>query len=48
MKSGSLEVFSGEMETNDDRRIGAVGETLSDDDIQNGINWYYRNVIELR
>jgi hypothetical protein len=48
MKSGSLEVFSGEMEINDGRRIGAVGKTLPDDEIQNGIDWYYRNVAELR
>jgi basic membrane protein A len=47
MKSGELEVFAGEMETNDGRRIGAAGEALSDSEIQVGIDWYYRNIVEL-
>ena len=43
--SGTFDVFSGVMETNDGRRIGKAGENLSDDEIRGGINWYYRNVI---
>jgi basic membrane protein A len=31
MKNGDLEVFTGEMETNDGGKIGSDGETLSDD-----------------
>ena len=45
--SGELEVFSGAMETNDGRVIGSEGTTLSDNETQFGINWYYRTVIEL-
>jgi basic membrane protein A len=44
--SGVFDVFSGVMETNDGRTIGRMGENLSDDEIRNGINWYYRTVIE--
>ena len=40
-------VFEGEIETNDGRTIGETGRTLSDDIILSGIDWYYRNVIEL-
>jgi basic membrane protein A len=47
MKNGELEVFAGEIETNDGRRIGGDGKTLSDNEIQTGIDWYYRNIIEL-
>jgi basic membrane protein A len=39
-------VFDGLLETNDGRIIGEAGETLSDNVILSGINWYYRNVIE--
>jgi basic membrane protein A len=49
IESGSLfDVFSRVMETNDGRSIGKAGENLSDDEIRNGIDWYYRNVIELK
>jgi basic membrane protein A len=47
MKNGEFEVFAGEIETNDGRRIGGAGKTLSDNEIQTGIDWYYRNIIEL-
>ena len=47
IESGSFDVFSGVMETNDGRRIGTEGENLSDNEIRNEINWYYRTVIEL-
>ena len=45
--SGAFDVFEGIMQTNDGRRTGIEGENLSDDEIRNGINWYYRTVIEL-
>jgi basic membrane protein A len=40
-------VFDGELRTNDGRTIGVEGQTLSDDVIQSGINWYYHTVSEL-
>jgi basic membrane protein A len=39
-------VFDGVMETSDGRTVGEPGETLPDDAIRLGIDWYYRNVIE--
>jgi basic membrane protein A len=44
---GELRVFDGEMETNDGWRIGAPGSVLPDSEIISGMNWYYRNVMEL-
>jgi basic membrane protein A len=44
--SGETGVFDGVMETNDGRTVGAEGSTLPDGEITDGINWYYRNVIE--
>jgi basic membrane protein A len=44
VESGSFDVFSGILETNDKGRIGREGENLSDDEIRNNIHWYYRNV----
>jgi basic membrane protein A len=38
-------VFDGVLETNDGRKVGEEGETLADDIILSGINWYYRNVV---
>jgi basic membrane protein A len=35
------------METNDGRYIGTEGAALPDSEISGGINWYYRNVVEL-
>jgi basic membrane protein A len=46
IESGTFDVFSGIMITNDGRRIGKAGENLSDDEIRNSINWYYKNIIE--
>jgi basic membrane protein A len=46
IKSGIFDVFEGVLETNDGRLIGREGESLSDWDIQFGIDWYYWNVIE--
>ena len=43
---GDFNVFNGVLETNDKTFIGEAGKTLSDEVILNGINWYYRNVIE--
>jgi basic membrane protein A len=45
--NGEANVFDGVMETNDGQKIGLAGDTLSDDEITGGINWYYRNIIEL-
>ena len=46
IESGAFDVFSGIIETNDGRFIGDGGGNLTDDEIRNGINWYYRTVIE--
>jgi basic membrane protein A len=48
IESGSFDVFSGVMETNDGRQIGKEGENLSDEIIRHGINWHYRNVVVLK
>ena len=40
-------VFDGVIETNDGGRVGEAGSTLPDHVILGGINWYYRNIIEL-
>jgi len=48
IKNGNLNIFGGEIETNDGRIIGAAGETLSDEEIASGINWYYRNIVLLK
>jgi len=45
IESGAFNVFSGVMETNDGKSIGREGENLTDDEIRNGMNWYYRTVI---
>jgi basic membrane protein A len=47
IESGIFDVFEGVMETNDGRFTGREGEKLPDREIQFGINWYYRTVIEL-
>jgi hypothetical protein len=47
IEADAFGVFGGVIETNDGQRIGRAGESLSDDEIRSGINWYYRNVIEL-
>jgi basic membrane protein A len=44
IESGEFDVFRGIMETNDGRTIGREGENLPDNEIRNGINWYYRTV----
>jgi len=46
IESGAFDVFSGIMETNKGKSIGREGEKLPDDEIRNGINWYYRTVVE--
>ncbi|MCL2099016.1 MAG: BMP family ABC transporter substrate-binding protein [Oscillospiraceae bacterium] len=45
--NGSFNIFDGELETNDGRKIGKSGETLSDSEITGEINWYYRNIVVL-
>ena len=47
IKQGNFNVFDGEMETNDGRKVGTLNGTLSDGEIATGINWYYRNIIVL-
>ena len=46
--SGSVQIFSGEMKTNDSRIIGEPGEVLSESEIASGINWYYHNITVLK
>jgi len=46
IESGEFDVFSGVMETNNGKSIGREGGTLTDDEIRNGMNWYYRTVAE--
>jgi len=46
IESGEFDVFSGVLETNTGKSIGREGENLPDDEIRNGINWYYRTVVE--
>ena len=46
IESGAFDVFSGIMQTNDGGSVGRPGETLQDEEIHSGINWYYRTVIE--
>ena len=40
-------VFDSVIETNEGRTVGESGGTLTDSEILGGIDWYYRNVIEL-
>ena len=48
IENGEFGVFEGAMEANNGRIIGAAGQRLSDAEIVNGMNWYYRNVIEVQ
>jgi basic membrane protein A len=41
-----FDVFDGVMETNDGKTAGAEGTSLSDREITDNMNWYYRTVIE--
>ena len=41
-------VFDGVMVTNSGDSIGTQGGTLTDAQITGGMNWYYRNIIELK
>jgi basic membrane protein A len=45
---GGYAVFEGVLETNDSKFIGVDGEVFSDDYIRSGIDWYYRNIKEIR
>jgi basic membrane protein A len=47
IESGAFNVFDGIIETNEGRHVGSAGGSLSDDEIRNGINWYYSTVSEL-
>jgi len=47
IESGIYDVFNGVIKTNENKIIGREGEVLSDDEIRNKINWYYRTVSEL-
>ncbi|MGL4344985.1 MAG: BMP family ABC transporter substrate-binding protein [Cellulosilyticaceae bacterium] len=44
MLTGQFNVFDGMLETNTGEIIGISGGTLSDETIQTGIHWYYKNV----
>lgn len=45
--SGSFGVFDGVLETNTGALVGEEGKTLDDATITGGINWYYKNVVEV-
>ena len=47
IESGAFDVFNGVMETNIGGFIGRAGESLTDNEIRNEINWYYHTVNEL-
>jgi len=47
IESGAFDVFNGRIETNTGVYIGSEGGNLGDDEIRNGINWYYRTVVEM-
>jgi basic membrane protein A len=47
IKSGEYFIFTGVMETNDNRIIGEEGKVFSDEKIRNEINWYYRTIAQL-
>ena len=46
IESGAFDVFSGVMETNDGKKIGREGGNLTNDEINNEMNWYYRTVAD--
>jgi len=47
IESGNFDVFSGVIETNEEgKTVGEEGKNLSDEDIREKINWYYRTVVE--
>jgi len=46
IESGVFDIFSGVLKTNDGKNIGRQGENLTDDEIRNGMDWYYRTVVE--
>ncbi|MCL2029316.1 MAG: BMP family ABC transporter substrate-binding protein [Deltaproteobacteria bacterium] len=43
-----FDVFEGIIQTNDGLMVGKEGESLSDAEITGGINWYYRNITEIK
>lgn len=45
--SGEFGVFDGVIETNTGDMVGEEGKTLDDATITGGINWYYKNVVEV-
>lgn len=44
--SGTWDVFTGVIETNDGTTVGEEGKSLDDGTITGGINWYFKNVVE--
>jgi len=46
IESGIYDVFYGVIKTNDGNSIGSEEKKLTDDEIRNGINWYYHTVVE--
>jgi basic membrane protein A len=47
IESGAFDVFDGVMETNDGRIIGTEGRRFSSAEILSGIDWHYRNIVEV-
>ena len=41
-------IFEGQLLTNTGEIVGRQGEAFTDEEITGGINWYYRNVVEVR
>ena len=46
MEYGAFDVFSGVMKTNDGKSIGREGGNLTNEEIRNEMNWYYRTVVD--
>jgi basic membrane protein A len=44
--SGANDVFDGILITNEGAGIGKANGSLSDEEIRNGMDWYYRNIVE--
>jgi basic membrane lipoprotein Med (substrate-binding protein (PBP1-ABC) superfamily) len=47
IETGEHPIFRGVLDTNDARKIGKAGEAIPDAEIQSGMDWYYRTIIEL-
>jgi basic membrane protein A and related proteins len=45
--SGDFDVFDGILKTNTGERVGKTGGRLTDEEIKDGIHWYYHNIAEI-